>query len=229
VVVLACFAATPGWAALATYSQDFEGMIQSDPNALSSDGWLFYVNVFEATSWGWMYGYGGAAPNGPQMSAVAAGEGGPDQGAQQLSVYSDYNNGDHEWGHHIETNIFQERTVEAGDVGETWVFTFDAKLGNLAGATTAAAFIKTLDPNAGWAMTNYITEDMTTTPTTWNTYSISIDIDAGLEGQVLQFGFTNTATYWEGSGVFYDNVNFEEGGPVSVEAQSWAATKALYR
>ena len=31
-------------------------------------------------------------------------------------------------------------------VGETWVFAFDAKRGNIAGASTALAFIKTIDP-----------------------------------------------------------------------------------
>jgi hypothetical protein len=230
-VVLLSVAATTSWADLSAYNQDFEGLIQSDPNALGNDGWLYFANVFNGTTGLWMYGYGpGPAPNGgAAFSAIASGEGGPQQGAQQLSVYSDYNNGDHGNGHIIEANVFQEQVVGAGDVDKTFVFEFDAKLGNLELNSTAAAFIKTLDPAAGYAMTNFITEDMTTTPITWSTYSISIDIDAGLVGQILQFGFMNTATNYEGSGIFYDNVNFDVGGPVSVQSDSWAAVKALYR
>jgi hypothetical protein len=49
---------------------------------------------------------------------------------------------------------------------------------------------------------------MTSIPTTWGGYYLGISIDASLEGQALQFGFLNTATNYEGSGVFYDNVSF---------------------
>jgi hypothetical protein len=76
-------------------------------------------------------------------------------------------------------------------------------------------------------MTNFITADMTSTPVTWTGYSLSITIDGSLVGQILQFGFSNIATNYEPSGVYYDNVTWQT--PVSVEANSWAAVKALYR
>jgi hypothetical protein len=164
------------------------------------------------------YGYGGPAPNGPQICAIAAGEGGPSQGAQQLSVYSDYNNGDHGNGYLIETNVYQEQTIEAGDVGVTVDFTFDAKMGNLGGSSTALAFIKTLDPNNGYAQTNFVTQNTTNTPATWTTYNLQLAIDAGLVGQILQIGFSTTATNYEPCGVFYDNVN----QPVPVELMSFS-------
>jgi hypothetical protein len=214
ILAAVCLFLTPvaGWADLAPYNQDFEGLVQSDPAALSDNGWLVFANVFSPDHATYYYGYGPfPAPNpGGGFSAIDAGQGGPDQGAQQLSVYSDYNNGDHANGNLIEANVFEQQTIGAADVGHTWVFEFDAKRGNIAGATTAIAFIKTLDPNNGYATTNFVTVDMTSVPDSWGHYSISLAIDGGLPGQLLQFGFANTATHYEGSGVFYDNLAFQQ-------------------
>lgn len=231
---LMCFTAAAGWAQLSSYSQDFEALNQADTAALGNDGWLVFGNVFDP-AWNHLYGYGTfAAPNnsppGPAFCLIADGQGGPAQGAQQLVVFSDYNNGDHGNGNIVEANVFQEwPSIGAGDVGKTFNFIFDAKMGDLAAPSTAAAFIKTLDPNAGFATTNYITLDMTTIPSTWNTYSMSIAIDASLQGQILQIGFQCWATNYNPSGIFYDNVNFAEEGTVAVEETTWSATKALYR
>lgn len=198
---------------LASYSQDFEGMeLPVDGStALSADGWKIFGNVFDPGG-GYLYGYGVfPAPNNannPAFSNVTTGEGGVPQGDRQLVVFSDYNNTDHGAGNLIEANVFQEQVVGAADVGSTWTFTFDAKLGDLAGSTTALAFIKTLDPGAGYAMTNFETVDMTAIPATWDTYSVDLLIDSSLDGQILQFGFSSTATNYEASGVIYDNVSF---------------------
>jgi len=203
------------WAALTPYSQDFEGLTQADPSALDNDGWLVFGNVFDP-GFNYLYGYGPfPAPNGgPAFSAIASGEGGVPQGAQQLSIYNDYNNTDHGAGNWVEANVFHEQTIAVTDVGSRWQFQFDAKLGNLTGASTARAFIKTLDPNNGFATTNFIQADMTAIPSTWGTYALAIGIDAGLKGQLLQFGFASTATNYEGSGVFYDNVSFGYAPPL---------------
>ncbi len=190
------------------YEQNFETLAQSDPNALANDGWQVFGNVFDGTNGNYLYGYGPfPAPNGgPAFCAVDVGQGGPLQGGQHLSVYSDYNNGDHANGHTIESNVFQERSIVAGDVGNTLTLVFDAKLGNLTGSSTALAFIKTLDPNNNFALTNFVSADTTSLPSAWTTHSISLAIDAGLVGQILQYGFANNGTSYEGSGVFYDNV-----------------------
>ncbi len=229
VAMLICLVPAAGHALL-PYNQDFEGLSQPDINALANDGWLVFGNVF-GPDWAYWYGYGPfPAPNtGAAFCAIAVGEGGPEQGAQQLVVFSDYENGDHGNGAFIEANVFQEQIIGPGDVSETWTFDFQAKLGNLEGSSTALAFIKTLDPDAGYALTNFITEDMTSIPTTWSSYSISIVIDADLDGQILQFGFLNVATNYEGSGVFYDNVNFHITGPVAVDQETWGGVKSLYR
>lgn len=214
--------------ALVPYSQDFEGLTQSDITALSQDGWLVYGNVFTPGG-AYLYGYGPyPAPNdGAAFCAIAVGEGGIEQGEQQLAVYSDYNNLDHANGNLIESNVFQEQLVGQGHVGEVWGFAFQAKRGNIEGATTALAFIKTLDPNAGYALTNFLTVDMTSIPETWGGYSLKIAIDASLEGQILQFGFANTATYYEGSAIFYDNVQFGLLGHVGVPEGSALAGVSL--
>lgn len=206
--------AIAGWAAIIPYSQDFEGLNQADANALSDDGWVIFGNVYDAGG-SYIYGYGPfPAPNGgPGFCAVANGQGGPSQGDQQLVVYSDYNNGDHASGLFVEANVFQEQTIEAGDVGAVVTFSFDAKLGDLTGSSTALAFIKTIDPDNDFATTNFVVEDMTSIPVTWDTYEIQLAIDDGLVGQILQFGFAARATNYEASGIFYDNIN----QPVPVE------------
>ena len=226
---LVCLIPTAGLA-LMPYNQDFEGLNQADTAALGNDGWLVFANVF-GPDWAYWYGYGTfPAPNdGFGFCQIASGEGNGAQGAQQLVAFSDYNNADHANNAHIESNVFQERIVGPGDVSETWVFEFHAKMGNLEGSSTALAFIKTLDPSAGWATTNYITVDMTAIPASWGAYSISIVIDPSLDGQIMQFGFSNMATLYEGSGVFYDNVRFYPTGPVATEDMSFGAVKSLFR
>jgi hypothetical protein len=212
--------------AQAPYSQDFEGLAPVD-GSLAGDGWLNYGNVFDPGG-GYIYGYGPfpAVNNIGNWQDIVTGEGGPPQGDQQLVVYSDYANGNHGAGNWVESNLYQEWVIAPGASG-TWTFTYDGKLGNIGGASTALAFIKTLDPNAGYAMTNFITQDMTTTPVTWTGYQLSIDL-AGLDNQILQIGFSTTATNYEPCGIFYDNVNFFEQ-MTPVDETTWGAVKALYR
>lgn len=199
-----------GHAAITPYSQDFEGLIKANSAALSGDGWVVFGNVFSPDHSTYFYGYGTfPAPNGGSaFCAIASGEGGAAQGAQQLSIYNDYNNTDHAVGNQIEANVFREQTIAAGDVGSTWTFEFNAKLGNLVAPSTALAFIKTIDPANGFATTNFVTANMTAIPTTWKTYSISLTIDAGLVGQLIQFGFNSTASHYVASGVYYDNLKW---------------------
>ncbi len=197
--------------ALEPYYQDFEGLNQSSPSALADDGWLVYGNVFAPDNT-YLYGYGPfPAPNhGLAFCQIALGEGGAEQGEQALVVFSDYENADHGNGLLIESNVYQEQIIGPDDVGTTWCFRFQHKKGNIEGNTTALAFIKTLDPDNNYALTNYLTVDMTSIPDTWGGDSLSIFIDESLENQLLQTGFSSLATNYEGSGIFYDNLAFEE-------------------
>ena len=210
VCALALFAAAGSAQIDSSYSEDFEGLDQSSPTALSDSGWLVGANVFDSTGANFLYNYFAfPAPNGSgAFSNVADGQGGAAQGAQQLVTFNDYGNGDHGngSGNRIEANFFREWTVGPADVG-TWTFTFDAKQGDIAGNSTAAGFIKVLDPGAGFALTDFATADTTAVGTLWNGYSINVDIDAGQVGQLFQIGFLNVASNFEASGVFYDNLN----------------------
>jgi len=210
VAAVALIGLAPGAAlALTPYLQNFESMPLPSVGGLLGDGWLVYGNAY-TPAMVWMYGYGPfPAPNdGAAFCATATGEGGDEQGLRQLSVYGDYNNQAQQAGNWIEANVFKEQTITADDVGDTWVFAFNAKRGNIGGLSTAAAFIKTIDPANGYSMSNYVTADMTSIPTTWGGYQVSLTIDAGLVGQLLQFGFTNLVTLFQSSGIFYDNVDF---------------------
>jgi hypothetical protein len=181
-----------------------------------------YGNVFTAGGT-WIYGYGTyPAPNvGNAFCAIDANQGSALQGLQQLSVFSDYENTGHASGQLIESNVFQQQTIGAADLHTTWTFQFDAKLGNLVSPTQALAFIKTIDPLHGYAMTNFIHLDMAVIPGTWNTYTISIPLDStALVGQYLQFGFNSTASHYVGSGVFYDNITFLKTSTTAVGASA---------
>jgi len=209
---LLCLAATASWADLAPYSQDFEGLDPVNTGALAADGWLVFGNVFvrPVPPYWHVYGYGPfPAPNyGPPwaFSTITTGQGGVPQGEQQLVVFSDYNNGDHAWGV-IESNVFQEQVVGAADVGSTWRFEFDGKLGDIAANSRATAFIKAFDPY--WNLIQFPTLDMTGIPGTWDHYVIDVEITPELVGGALQFGFLNLAQDWEPSGMVYDNIGFD--------------------
>ena len=201
----------------AEYTQDFESLDQASPFALSDDGWLIFGSVFDGNG-NFKFGYGPfPAPNGfTGFSAIVTGEGGPDQGAQQLVVYNDYNCCLPDHGHfngtdRVTSSVFQQpftqgNPISADDVGKTLRFSFDAKRGDIAGSSTALAFIQTLDP-ASFFQTNFVSVDMTNLPAdTWDRYSISLTIDAGLVDQLLEFGFLSTASAFEPSSVLYDNI-----------------------
>lgn len=203
-------------AAVPNYSQNFEDMTvgdppQSQPTDLADDGWLVGANVFDASGTTYLYNYFSfPAPNGgAAFSAVATGEGGAEQGSNQLSVYNDYNNADHGVGNRIEAIVFQERVLDASDAGKTFALSFDAKKGNIEGETTAAAFLQVLDPGAGFSQVALYQEDTTNLATTWSSFSgtITIPNDGSFNGNIFQFGFRSTASNYEGSGNYYDNIN----------------------
>lgn len=216
-------------AGLVNYSQNFEGLDMSSSSALSGNGWKIFANVFDSGG-GYIYGYGpfGAPNGGPGFSSIATGEQGPGQGAQYLNTYSDYNNGDHANGRFIEANIFQEQIIGASDLGNTVQFNFDYKASSQfgpGGQTVTRAFIKVLNPNAGFSMVafpNLVTTSASTS--SWASGNLSLLIDNGWSGHILQFGFMSTATQYQPSGVYYDNINFN---PVPEPATMTAALVGL--
>ena len=70
--------------------------------------------------------------------------------------------------------------------------------------------MQTLDPSNNFAATNQLAFDTTTTADgALALNSLTLDLtDPQLVGQILQFGFRNTANGFNGSAVDYDNVQF---------------------
>jgi hypothetical protein len=178
------------------------------PSALSDDSWTAYANVFSSAG-AYLYGYASTPPiGGSGFWGVTTNQAGPAQGTQGLVVYSDYyNQGAQTAGQRLEANVFQQFPVFLSDVG-TYEFRFDAKAGNLVSPSAAQAFIRVLDPSNNYATVANVSLNTSALPVTWGTYSIRLNITAGMEDMILQFGFSATSSYNLGSGVFYDNVSF---------------------
>lgn len=196
-----------------------------------SDGVGTYPGGFK-----FFYGLFDAPNGGPGFSGVATGDatnGGV--GVNYLNIYSDYNccglEGATPEGHGNGTDVvnalvLKEFLITSDDIGKIVTFTFDAKrpdvvddgfggddsaaVGNgCSGICTANAFVKTLDPGAGFATTNVIVEDTTAiSQTVWTTYTMTIDLsDPLLDGQRLQVGFESFSGNFDNTGVYYDNIS----------------------
>jgi len=211
------------------YNGDFEALDAASAAALSGDGWLASGNQFDSDG-NFVGNFGtfpapnaAVSPDTTFYSAVVQGQGGPAQGNQQLSILNDYNCCGTTGGHKdptapfetVEALVFQEpfnfdNRIPAELVGQTVTFFFEGKKDTsefgLGGNTTAQAFMKTLDPNAGFATTRNPTLDTTSLPLDWAGFSLSLDITSDLEGQILQVGFQTLAQQFEPSNNFYDNI-----------------------
>ena len=197
-------------AQISAYSQNFESLAPAEPipgsnSALADDGWRFFVNVYNP-DWSYAYQYGAFPAPNSLLGISAVGIGGSVPGNQNMGVYSDYNNSSaHLGGQFVQTSVFQLQTIGSSDVGTTWNFQFDVRRLNLVAPSTALAFIQTLDPNNGQASST-VTVDMSAVPDSWGTYVLPFTITAGA-GQLLQFGFLNTATNYNPSTIVYDNIS----------------------
>jgi hypothetical protein len=232
--------APASWSQLVVYEQNFDGLDAADSAALGTagDGWLIFGLVFDGDpgappNGNFKFDYGNVfpAPNGgPGFSAIASGEGqGSPETDQYLNIYSDYNCCQPGQGHfdqsapfdRVQSPVYQEQTIGAEDIGSTWYFSFDAKLPSSDGCSTTAtstcvAFIKTIDPNAGFSETNFITFDASTLDdSSWSGHSLQIDLtNPALEGQLLQFGFQSVSEQFGNTGVYFDNLSFSSNPPM---------------
>ena len=238
VTAVLCLAPVAGHAALAPYAQDFEGLVLADVNALADDGWLVHGNVYAVPSLALLYSYGPyPAPNdGAAFCALVSGQGGPLQGTQQLSVFSDYNNTDHAEGYLIESLVYREQTIALEDVGKLCVLAWDAKHGDWTSTGQTAQVYFDVDPpgvppGIGFPMCGIpVNLNMTCIPDTWGSYQFVFTIPPGCDGYVLRFGFASTATSYDPTVIFYDNVKFcPEGLATPASQPSWGALKSLYR
>jgi len=118
-IAASAMAVSTASAQVEAYSQDFEGLDLLDTAALSGDGWIGSVNVFDEFFF-WLYGYFGYPANNdpgfPQGSNLVTGLGDAAQGANQLAVYSDYSNADHiNTTNILETYVYREASITAAN------------------------------------------------------------------------------------------------------------------
>ncbi len=209
---------------LTGFFEDFEGLDRTDPNALANAGWQGAAAGLTPTG-GFQFFASFDAPNNidaPQLSVISdtASGGAPPVGNQGLVVFSDYNSDIHSGNPAFQSliiSIFQERTISAADIGNTIEFSWIAD-GNPApptGDTLTEAFLLTLDPNNNFVATNDLAFNTTATADgALALNSLTLDLtDPLLEGQILQFGFRNTAGGFNGSAVDYDNVQLTVTSP----------------
>ena len=129
-------------AAVAPFSQDFEGLTVAEAGIENSDladnDWEVTGNVFDGSSsvdfpgnYLYFYGQWSPAPNngGGGFSAVATGDDTNNlSGANYLNIYSDYDNrGAQESGQIVNAIVAKQYTVSSTDIGQTLTFSFDAK------------------------------------------------------------------------------------------------------
>ncbi|MGD2054043.1 MAG: VPLPA-CTERM sorting domain-containing protein [Gammaproteobacteria bacterium] len=218
-------------AALATYSTDFESAPSGGTGFTPiGDGWLTFVNQFNTDgsyAGGYQYNGGLAPSDGPQVSAINTSEAGPNQGAQVLSVYSDYDNRAFQENGNpaaVETLVFQEQLLDGSESG-LWYFGFDAKAGGITGTATAEAFIKVLDAGFQPVANGLIQLSTTSISANWSRYEAIVDFDAVGGGAVrTQFGFQTLTGNDVPSDNFYDNVTWQQTSsvnPVPVPAAVW--------
>ena len=210
--------------AATSWSTDFESYTTGDVED-------FVIGNIVNGGAGWFAGAGAPGDYNNGYSAIVD-EGGAAQGSKQLSVFSDYN----PWspfsaaGTEIQAFVYRDvGLVDISDVGTTLTFSFDAKLGNLAAPSQADAFIKVLDSIGGTynEFVNVSFDSDAGLTTDWSTQSVSFLVDASLVGQLIQIGFTNTATDYGSSAVIYDNLNVGEVSAVPVPAAAWLFGSAL--
>ncbi|MEZ6015781.1 MAG: hypothetical protein R3F49_11745 [Planctomycetota bacterium] len=229
---------------LTAYSQDFEALNAADAGALTAAGFTVFANVFTPGG-GYLYGYGAPAPNGgPGFSQIVTGAGGAAQGAQQLNVYNDYNNGDHVNGNFIDALVYREQPVGAANVGQTWTMSFDylrnPVVTNGQGSATMFAFVKVLQSSNGSYATlaEQLFETTAVSTSTWGSTTIDFVIAPNFAGELLQFGFRSYATNYDDTSVLYDNLSFSQtSGPIpsltpysqDFEALNLASPDALWQ
>ena len=205
------------------YTQNFESLVKTQANALSSDGWLVGANVFDSNG-NFVYNYFSfPAPNGGgAFSAIADGAAGPAQGVQYMNVYSDYNNADHGFNsggvrRYIDALVFQERTISSSYVGagKSFSFSFDYLKNPNAGPngdgdSKTYAFIKVLkSSDSSYALLGSVEFETTGASTsTWASRVLNLAAtNSAWSGELLQFGFRSYATNYYDTGRFYDNLN----------------------
>lgn len=221
--ISAAIAYAPVSSAALAYSQDWEGNTAGDPGGVG-DGFVI-GNINVTTGGQWFAGL--PAPTGVNAWADFVDEGGAAQGNTQLSAYTDYNNPALASGDNVIGFLYKDLGTITNDmVGNTYTFSFDAKLGNILtgpnGAGDANAYITILEQTAGFGTMFNDEFNYTGLPgdSSWGGGSIDVTILPAFEGELLQIGFSTETTGFQDTGIIYDNLNFDAAA-VPVPAAVW--------
>jgi hypothetical protein len=202
---------------LTEFFADFEGVDPVSCSAISDLGYFVFGNVFENGKFFGQYGPF-VAPNSrsdcfedafSSISDVAVGQ-------YSLNIFNDYQNESHfDPARLIQSNVYREQIVGADDVGTTWQYDFlfrrnveDGMDFGPGGDATATAFIRILDQDNNFDLIDEFLLDTTAATEMFEPGSIVVEILPAYDGKVFQYGFANTASEFEPTGVLYDNVSF---------------------
>lgn len=224
-VLLATVLMSSSAIAAISFSDDFESypVYEGGDATDLGGGWTYFVNVFTGfpTCDPYLYGYGpGPTPNGTNISNIVVGSTG-----NALNAFSNYGDAQHANGNCLETNVFQERTVAASDIG-FYTFRFETQVPmELGEGVSTYGFIKLLDPDNGFATEVF----QTVSTSTAGEKFLTIKLSASAEGKILQWGFANVASDYLPTGRWYDNVTFAirgsgayTGDAIGVPVPFWA-------
>ena len=220
IIVSAMSYAPMGYAALASYSQNFESLNGISSTALSDAGFVIYENSYNNQSLTNPVNSAGpmqARNDYRGFANVVTGQGNSAQGTQQLKIFSNYPS-PYQKSNYVDALTLQQQTIGADDLGTTWTFSFDTKQGDITGTSSASAWIRAIDGG------NILAEDKLDTTSrgfNWESYSVSLYIDPTWNGKTLEFGVNSAATAYTMSGVYYDNFSLAGTPAVPVPAAAW--------
>lgn len=209
-----------GNAALASYSENFESLNATSSTALSDAGFVIYENSYHDQGLTNPANSAGPMPARNDyrgFALVVTGQGGSTQGTQQLNVYSNYPSPD-QGSLYVDALTLQQQTIGIDDLGSIWSFSFDAKQGDIAGTSSASAWIRVID---GGTTLGENRLDTTSLGFDWGSYALSLNIDPTWNGKILEFGVNSAATGYTMSGVYYDNLSLSGTPAVPVPAAAW--------
>ena len=209
------------------YSEDFETYDVVPGDGLIHGGWKVFGTVFGdypgCTEY-W-YGYGPfPAPNSTSAFSNITDEAST---GLALTAFSNYDDGVHADSRCLESSVFKERIFDAADAGD-YTFSFDTELppAPLGDGVKTFGFVKVINNVDPW--NTLLFKSVSTTSAGRKSIDVTLDAtDHG--GKILQWGFTNTASNYEDSGRWYDNLEFSpkksggyEGDPLGVPIPLWA-------
>ena len=125
---------TPAPTPAALYTEDFEGYALDAENI---SPWKAYISRFQNDCSTYIDGYQvSPTVNGDDISAIATGEAGPEQGEKYINVFSNYSEDQNSLC--LETNVYREYIIN-DDFDGDFSFTFDSKRPSENGVTSPSS------------------------------------------------------------------------------------------